>query len=49
MRDLRPDELSHVYGGENAAKTNPGKGTEKHTDRSPGKDKAKNKSTEGKG
>jgi hypothetical protein len=35
MRDLRPDELSHVYGGDNAAKTNP-KGTNNHnSDRNP--------------
>ena len=42
MRDLRPDELSHVYGGEAPGKaTNPGKGTDKpgHTERSKGKDK----------
>ncbi len=33
MRDLRPDELSHVYGGTSEpGKTNPGKGTEKHTE-----------------
>ena len=36
MRDLRPDELSHVYGGESPKGTNPGKGTDKkgHTERS---------------
>ena len=48
MRDLRPDELSHVHGGENPGKkTNPGKGTEKHGDISRGKDKKA--STEGNG
>ena len=31
MRDLRPDELSHVYGGGNTQGS--GKGTEKATNR----------------
>jgi hypothetical protein len=36
MRDLRPDELNHVYGGNPPKGTNRGKGTEKtgHNERS---------------
>ncbi len=39
MRDLRPDELGHVYGGTTAATKN--KGTDRNTDK-----KVSNKKTD---